>query len=172
MQKVQPSKRLEKAKKGEGRKELKRRAITSVKLRSFGGGRAEERTPSIRGVKKKKKNSQRKLSLRLFVCVVGAGETKRTESEGEREVEEGGGLTRSTTHLRDARPREHPFFFFFCTSAAQRDVTSSRGGKRFRAPRLFSFRVDGECGTQGLNILPGGSSTCSEPSCPREGPLV
>lgn len=61
------------------RKKVKAKGYYQCKSMESLVGRVGEQAPSIRGVKKKRKDRQWKLSSPLFVCVVGAGETKRTE---------------------------------------------------------------------------------------------
>lgn len=140
-------------------------------------GRVGERAPSIRGVKKK--NSQWKLSSPLFVCVVGAVETKRTESEGGRRRE----LNKVNDAFEGCSTSLASVVFFFAfflhfffpppfhfggrRLSVQPDVTSGRreDGLGRRTWQLFSFSIDGECEriTGGLNILPG-NTTCFAPT--------
>lgn len=103
-------------------------------------------------------------------------ERERQKGRSQREGR-AGSLTRSTTHLRDARPRSSSSLHFRAPlhRAAQRDVTSSRGEVGFgrRTGRRFSpsaLSVSANASPKSLNVLPGGrpalTSSCRRHSTP------
>lgn len=142
-------------------------------------GRVEERTPSIRVVKKETAsgNCHGHFSSAWWEWERQKGRSQRTGEEGGGGwggLGRGGSLTRSTTHLRDARPRALLFFLAFPSASLRRATRRDKQprGRRVSGDGLFSFRVDGVCErvTRGLNIL-AGKSTCFAPAA-GDGPLL